>query len=669
MKKNLTTFTAIAVLALTGSVNGAFVEVAADITADTRWTRDNVYILRTVVNVIPPAKLTIEAGTIIRGVQEGSGYDTAEAQSPGALMVSRGAQIYAAGTADDPIVFTSVDDPNVIGGIATVPATVNGIAVPAPGAKYNPNGASGANGFAYDGLWGGLVVLGEAPIGFDADGDGSKLQYNAGTNTYSGDTIAFPSGLASPLNATHDIKGGDGVGIAIIEGAVLAAVAGTYTDPFPGALNAPPANQIYPAVYGGLDRADNSGVLRFVESRYGGFVLGSANELNGITFGGTGTGCSFEWLSSYNNADDGFEFFGGYTNFRFLFSLFQGDDGLDGDQGFNGTIQHAFDITDNQSQPRVAPWPATTTGRIAANIGDNTAEWDGSEEVDQGGITPNTDPWVYNFTVCASPASGKDAFRMRRGVAGRWWNGLFQDVPDDAWRIDPVAPPNSTIAVSVTQNYNVYANVGDAATELGPVKYSDAPASAPAALSRELVSLPRTTFGGAAGPGFGPNTLDPRLASGAVSANVANFPVPANRPAPYAYTGWTDVPMGACMRDNNMLWGWTALEWLDLLSTSNIARPAVTIGKSGSNPTISFASAAGVAGRAALYLVECSADGGKSWTAIAVVSDNNGAGTTDINGATFATSDQNAAGGQIRVTDTTQTLVAGQAISYRALAL
>jgi hypothetical protein len=654
MKKLLNTICAVVGLALAASTASAgFVDVSSNISTDTRWTRDNVYILRTVVYVLPPAKLTIEPGTIIRGVKEGSGYDTTDAQSPGSLIVCRGAKLYANGTADDPIVFTSIDDPNVIGGTATIPATVNGN--PVVPQNYAVDGPTNTNGLAYDAQWGGLVLLGEGPLGYDGDGDGSQLQYNAGTNTYSGDTLHYPTGAPSPLASSpfsFDVKDGDGVGVCVIEGANVSTVTGvTYTEPFPGADNEPATGSIIPAVYGGLNRADNSGVLSFVSSRYGGFKLGSDNELNGISFGGTGSGTVCEWLETLNNADDGFEFFGGYTNFRYLFSLYNGDDGLDGDNGFNGTIQHAFVVCDNATQARSGfSSNNTTSGRISANNSEHGTEWDGSVATDESGnlVTPNTDPFVYNFSIISGAATGRDAMRNRRGTGGHWYNGLIQNSVDDAWQ-----PSSPGANASLTRNFMVYSNVADNTTQLGTNIYTD---DASTALLQEMVGAARVTKNG----------LDPRAASGAASADRTKFNTPANRTDSFPFSNWTKAPWAGCMRDNNMLKGWSVLDYLEILGTSNIARPSVSIGVSGSNPTVSFASATGVGGRAAFYVVERSADE-KVWTPIATVSDNDAAGTTDFSGATFATADGNAAAGTISVTDSATTLVAGTPVYYRVI--
>ena len=644
----------VAAIAFAASASAAFVEVSTNISTDTRWTRDNVYILRTVIYVLPPARLVIEPGTVIRGVPEGSGFDTPDLASPGALIAARGAKIIAPGLPDDPIVMTSIDDPNVIGGTTTIPGTVNGATVTPK--IYAPDGVTNANGLAYDAQWGGPALLGEGPLGYDGDGDGSHLQYNPATNSFSGDVLHYPTGAPSPLAGApfnFDVKDGDGVGLAIIEGANVSSISGvTYTEPLPGADNEPAPGTIIPAVYGGLNRNDNSGTLSFVSSRYGGFVIGAANELNGFSFGATGAGTVVEWCESFNNADDGFEFFGGYNHFRYLFALYQGDDGFDGDNGFNGTLQYAFNIGDNASNTRVGfPANNTATGRIAANNSEHGSEWDGSVSTDESGnlVTPNTDPYVYNYTIIPGAASGRDAQRNRRGTGGHWFNGLIQNSIDDAWR------PGEGANATLTQNFIVYSNVADAATELGTVRYSDNPASTPPALAQEIASPQRITFQG----------LDPRLAAGAVSADVIRFNTPADRTDAYAYSGWTDAPFAGCMRDNNMLKGWSVTDYLDLLAPTNIGRPAVRIGSAGGNNTISFPATPGVSNRPVLYVVERSTNR-QLWSPIATVSDNNAAGTTDLSGTTFATTDGAAATGSITVTDPI-TPVAGIVTYYRVI--
>ncbi|WP_046245935.1 T9SS type A sorting domain-containing protein [Hymenobacter terrenus] len=99
------------------------ITVSGSITApNTTWSRNNIYALSGFVYVRSGAVLTIEPGTIIKGIKS--------AATPAALIIEPGAQIIANGTASQPIVFTSNE----------------------------PAGSRSR------GDWGGLVLAGRAPI-------------------------------------------------------------------------------------------------------------------------------------------------------------------------------------------------------------------------------------------------------------------------------------------------------------------------------------------------------------------------------------------------------------------------------------------------------------------------------------------------------------------------
>lgn len=74
------------------------VNVSGNISANTTWTSNNVYLLQGVVYIDSLITLTIEPGTIIRG-----DFNTANSS----LLVRRGAKLNAEGTQCNPIVFTS----------------------------------------------------------------------------------------------------------------------------------------------------------------------------------------------------------------------------------------------------------------------------------------------------------------------------------------------------------------------------------------------------------------------------------------------------------------------------------------------------------------------------------------------------------------------------------
>jgi len=218
------------------------------ITADETWTADKIYTLIGKVVVDNNATLTIEPGTIVKGT-EGTG------SLASALLIARGSKINACGTESKPIIFTSFLD------------------------DIQPGQTSGTNlDETQNGLWGGLIILGNAPGSFE--GDVQEFQ---------------------------------------IEGI--------------------PANDTY-GLYGGPDIADNSGTLCYVSVRHGGASIGENNEINGITFGGVGAGTQVNNIEVVGNLDDGIEFFGGTVNVNNALVWAQGDDAFDIDQAYAGTLNN-----------------------------------------------------------------------------------------------------------------------------------------------------------------------------------------------------------------------------------------------------------------------------------------------------------------------------------------
>lgn len=222
------------------------ISVTANITEDTSWKSGNIYILEGRITIVSGVTLTIEPGVIIKG-REGS-----EANAT-ALLVARGSKLIADGNASSPIIFTSVADQIL------------------PGEIISPNLEPNISG-----LWGGLLILGEAPISAEA----SAMQIEG-----------IP---ASDLNG----------------------------------------------LYGGSDAASNSGVLKYISIRHGGANIGEGNEINGLTLGGVGTGTVIENIEIVANDDDGVEFFGGTVNVKNVIVLNTGDDAIDTDQSWSGTLDN-----------------------------------------------------------------------------------------------------------------------------------------------------------------------------------------------------------------------------------------------------------------------------------------------------------------------------------------
>ncbi|MFD2822304.1 hypothetical protein ACFS5M_01400 [Lacinutrix iliipiscaria] len=243
------------------------------IAIDETWTADKCYILDRKVVVQEGVTLTIEPGTIIKG-RAGTGSLSS------ALIVARGGVIIADGTASQPIIFTSEADNISIGETA--------------GTNLNENNI---------GLWGGIIVLGNA------------------TSSLSGDVTELQ-----------------------IEGIPASDTFGLYG----------------PGEDGPIDD-QNSGILRYISIRHGGSLLGEGNEINGLTLGGVGSGTTIDNIEVVGNKDDGIEFFGGTVSASNLLVWAQGDDGLDIDEAYSGTITNAVVILgDNSDHALEIDGPAGT---------------------------------------------------------------------------------------------------------------------------------------------------------------------------------------------------------------------------------------------------------------------------------------------------------------------
>lgn len=265
------------------------IAVTENISSDQTWTTGSQYTLTGRIAVENGTTLTIEPGVIIYG-QAGTGANAT------ALIIAQGATILAQGTTDSPIIMTSIADKIV------------------PGQIDSPNLSEDV-----DGLWGGLIVLGNAPI------------FVSGDNT-----------------------------TANIEGIPVDDVNG---------------------IYGGTDSEDNSGIITYLSVRHGGSNIGEGNEINGITFGGVGSGTTVSHIEVIANQDDGIEFFGGTVNVSNVLVMNNGDDAIDTDQGYSGTI----------------------TNGLIINPGDKAFELDGGEGSDDAQTNVHT---ISNFSVKLDGAGG-----------------------------------------------------------------------------------------------------------------------------------------------------------------------------------------------------------------------------------------------------------------------
>lgn len=204
--------------------------------------------------------LTLDAGVVMFGA---SGADF--------MVVNRGSQLIVDGNASKPVVMTSRD--NVVG-------NVNADSI---------------------GQWGGLVILGRAPIAdcADAGATGGTVQCQA------------------PVEGTSG------------------------------------------SIYGGASPNDSSGRIQYLQVRYSGFKVDTNNELNGITIAGVGSGTIIDHVQVHNSSDDGIEWFGGTVNQKYLVLTGNDDDSFDVDSGYKGATQFAIAVQRSSGGDKVIEGDST----------------------------------------------------------------------------------------------------------------------------------------------------------------------------------------------------------------------------------------------------------------------------------------------------------------------
>lgn len=215
-------------------------------------TNDKLWILNGKSYVDSGAVLEVNEGTYVEAIK------FQDNDSASAIVVTRYGKIFAQGTPENPIVFTARSD--------------------------NP----------VPGEWGGLVLLGRAPLN------------RADTSIEGIDLPTVPVGI----NVQY---GGGGAGMG--------------------------------------DCNDNSGVVSYVRIEYAGAEISEANELNGLTCGGVGLGTQLDHIEVFYGNDDAFEFFGGCIEAKYLVAFSPDDDAFDFDFGCQAKIQFAISILDPEDDP------------------------------------------------------------------------------------------------------------------------------------------------------------------------------------------------------------------------------------------------------------------------------------------------------------------------------
>lgn len=388
---------AVLVALLCAAPAAALTEWSTDVTTPTVWcdaTNTGPIILSRPIFV--SSKLTILPGCVVRGQPRTAGFNAATPTvgAPGVLVISRDGFLDAQGTSTNPIIFTTAAPDANANGVADDTDTdpTNGRTAWTSGDPFldhdpagNPLAPLALDGTGNGGLWGGLVILGRAPTNLGKD------------SLY-------------------------GYGNGAIEGLTVPGF------PFAGAY------------YGGTRPHDASAILRFVSVRHAGADVGSGNDLPGILLGGVGDGTVLENIEVYAVASDCINVAGGIFTARNLALSFCGDDSMDLDRGYAGSIQHVVTLSPFFNEDSGVDYGVGGSGDAAGewdghdpNVNLGRSVFGGAEDIDRP--YPLGAAAVYNMTLlgnqpggsnpAASAAAANRGIRMRNDFEGMIANALI----------------------------------------------------------------------------------------------------------------------------------------------------------------------------------------------------------------------------------------------------
>ena len=117
------------------------------------------------------------------------------------------------------------------------------------------------------------------------------------------------------------------------------------------------------SAFGGTDKADNSGILKYVRIEYAGKAVNPGDEINGLSLYAVGSGTTIDYVQVLRGYDDAYEIYGGTVNLKHIIAYNTADDDFDFDDGYTGNIQFAISIKD----PKFTD-PKGTSGDVSNNF-------------------------------------------------------------------------------------------------------------------------------------------------------------------------------------------------------------------------------------------------------------------------------------------------------------
>ena len=356
---------------------------------------------------------------------------------------------------------------------------------------------------------------------------------------------AYSDDVTDPYDVTPDVRGQWG-GLIILGKAVINEAGGVdYVEGI--------AEESERTVFGGDDDDDNSGVLRYVSIRHGGTELAPGDEINGLTLGAVGRGTTIEYVEVFANKDDGFEWFGGTVNCKYLIAAYCGDDGFDHDEGIRSKMQFLFTLQDS----------------AAAGC---AGEHDGGHDPEDG--EPFAYPVIYNATYIGPGMESSQTdvgFNLRDNWGGAYVNSIFGDRSGKAIAIEETDKYEQDSRKRLDDgeiifNNNLWFNFGAGNTwdAISDTTWEAAMLADPANGNELLDASPIVSISREQN-----NSLDPRpIQGGKAYENLADIPQD---------DFFEHVNYKGAFGSSNWMKGWTALDEYGFLVADKVAANEVAV--------------------------------------------------------------------------------------------
>ena len=180
-------------------------------------------------------------------------------------------------------------------------------------------------------------------------------------------------------------------------------------------------SEIADLFYGGSEITDSSGSLKYLRVENTGEMFNNSKKFNGVSFFGVGSHTNIEYVQSFEGMGDGFKFYGGTVNAKWLIASNSGENSISMTEGWNGigefwylsgASKSGIRMSNNQNSESATP---VTTGTIS-NVSIEGPVTEGSiNYTEGGGIFTIDDLYTSNINLGIKVTDGIETSRIDTG--------------------------------------------------------------------------------------------------------------------------------------------------------------------------------------------------------------------------------------------------------------